>query len=90
MCERIELVFGIEATVGLFCAVFNIRGIEIAKIRVLSSGTLFQALDRENFRHGMSSTVATVVNLVCPTTVVSLSHSVSHPVHSSVCTTRWA
>jgi len=59
------------------------KGIGVpSKIRVLPSGTLSQTLDLEKFRHGTSA-VASVVNVVRPTTVASLSHRASTFVYNT-------
>jgi len=51
-------------------------------IGILPSGTLSQTLDLEKFLHG-TSTVASAINLVRPTTVVSLSHWTSSFVYNT-------
>jgi len=58
-----------------------VREFGITKIRVFASGTSSQTLDLEKFRHGKSS-VASVVNLVPPTTVAILSHGASTVVYN--------
>ena len=66
---RIRLVFGIASTLR-YCDVREFMYLQ--KIRVLPSGTLFQTLNVEKFRHG-TSTATDVVNLVRLTTVATLS-----------------
>ena len=69
---RIELVFGVKAIVGLSYTVLQ-GNLAKSKITGTYLWNFSPTLDLEQFRHG-TSTVASVVNLVRPTTVASLSH----------------
>jgi len=82
--ERIELVFGTEAILG---SSYTVLTRITPNITAHPSGTLSQTLDLEKLRHG-TSTVASVVNLVRPTTIACLSHWASTFVYNTMAVTQ--
>jgi len=83
---RIELVFGVKAIVGLSYTVLQ-GNLAKSKITGTYLWNFSPTLDLEQFRHG-TSTVASVVNLVRPTTVASLSHWASSVVYNTMGSTQ--